>query len=78
MAQEVEQSLTKWKVGGLIPGNCSLHVVVSLGKKLRPNCSWWLFSWCMHAFEWLSLLMCRWHLAGTGEVWVKDDVLAEK
>lgn len=37
MAQEVEQSLTKWKVGGLIPGNCSLHVVVSLGKKLKPK-----------------------------------------
>lgn len=37
VAQEVEQSLTKWKVGGLIPGNCSLHVVVSLGKKLKPK-----------------------------------------
>lgn len=37
VAQEVEQSLTNWKVGGLIPGNCSLHVVVSLGKKLKPK-----------------------------------------
>ncbi len=36
-----------------IPGSSVLHVEVSLGKILNPNCSQWLHQWWVNVCEWI-------------------------
>ena len=53
VAQEVEWSSTKWKIGGLIPGSSSPYIDVSLGNILNPKVLPLLRQHCENVYEWL-------------------------